>query len=198
MREAGLASLAYFYFDFRDEEKKQDMRNFLKSLLVQFSSNSNPSSNQCCKIISSVYSTHGNGEQQPSNDVLKSCLRKMLSIMAQKPLPIYIIIDALDECPDSSGMPTPREGVLNLLEELLQLGLPNLRICVTSRPEVDIQNTLGPLANISVSLHDQSGQIKDISDYVRNVAYSDKKMRSWRIDQKELVIEELSNKADGM
>ena len=120
----------------------------------------------------------------------------MLSVLAQKP--VYIIIDGLDECPDSSGMPTPREGVLNLLEKLLQLGLPNLRICVTSRPEVDIQNALGPLANMSVSLQDQSGQIQDISDYVRNVAYSDKKMRSWRIDQKELVIEELSNRADGM
>ena len=194
LREDGRALLAYFYFDFRDEEKKQDLRNFLKSLLVQFSSYSN----QCCKIISSIYSTHGKGAQQPNNDVLKSCLRKMLSVMAQKLQPIYIIIDALDECPDSSGMPTPREGVLYLLEELLQLGLPNLRICITSRPEVDIQNALGPLANISVSLHDQSGQIKDISDYVRNVAYSDKKMRSWQIDQKELVIEELSNKADGM
>ena len=192
MREEGRASLAYFYFDFRDEEKKQDLRNFLKSLLVQFSSYSNP----CCEIISQIYSNHGKGERQPSNDVLKSCLREMLSVLAQKP--VYIIIDGLDECPDSSGMPTPREGVLNLLEELLQLGLPNLRICVTSRPEVDIQNALGPLANISVSLHDQSGQIKDISDYVRNVAYSDKKMRSWRIDQKELVIEELSNRADGM
>ena len=192
MCEDGRASLAYFYFDFRDEEKKQDLRNFLKSLLVQFSSYSNP----CCEIISQLYSTHGKGERQPSNDVLKSCLREMLSVLAQKP--VYIIIDGLDECPDSSGMPTPREGVLNLLEELLQVGLPNLRICVTSRPEVDIQNALGPLANISVSLHDQSGQIKDISDYVRNVAYSDKKMRSWRIDQKELVIEELSNRADGM
>ena len=192
MREEGRASLAYFYFDFRDEEKKQDLRNFLKSLLVQFSSYSNP----CCEIISQLYSTHGKGERQPSNDALKSCLREMLSVLAQKS--VYIIIDGLDECPDSSGMPTPREGVLDLLEELLQLGLPDLRICVTSRPEVDIQNALGPLADVSVSLHDQSGQIKDISNYVRNVAYSDKKMRSWRIDQKELVIEELSNRADGM
>ena len=192
LSEAGRASLAYFYFDFRDEEKKQDLRNFLKSLLVQFSSYSNP----CCKIISQLYSTHGKGAQQPSNDVLKSCLREMLSVVAKKP--IYIIIDALDECPDSSGMPTPREGVLNLLEELLRLGIPNLRICVTSRPEVDIQDALRPLADISVSLHDQSGQIQDISDYVRNVVYSDKKTRRWRIDQKELVIDELSNKADGM
>ena len=120
----------------------------------------------------------------------------MLSVLAQKQ--IYIIIDALDECPDSSGMPTPREGVLNLLEELLRLRIPNLRICVTSRPEVDIQDALGPLADISVSLHDQSGQKQDISDYVRNVVFTDKKTRRWRIDQRELVIEELSNKADGM
>ena len=192
LREAGRSALAYFYFDFRDEEKKQDLRNFLKSILVQFSSYSNP----CCEIISQLHSTHGKGAQQPSNDVLKSCLQEMLSVLAPKP--IYIIIDALDECPDSSGMPTPREGVLNLLEELLRLGIPNLRICVTSRPEVDIQDALGPLADISVSLHDQSGQIQDISDYVRNVVYSDKKTRRWRIDQKELVIDELSNKADGM
>ena len=192
MSEVGRASLAYFYFDFRDEEKKQDLRNFLKSLLVQFSSYSNP----CCKIISRLYTTHGKGAQQPSNDVLKSCLLEMLSVLAQKP--IYIVIDALDECPDSSGMPTPREGVLNLLEELLRLRIPNLRICVTSRPEVDIQDALGPLADISVSLHDQSGQKQDISDYVRNVVFTDKKTRRWRIDQRELVIEELSNKADGM
>ena len=37
LRDAGQASLAYFYFDFRDEEKKQDIRNFITSLLVQLS-----------------------------------------------------------------------------------------------------------------------------------------------------------------
>jgi hypothetical protein len=88
----------------------------------------------------------------------------MLSAAAEKP--IYIIVDALDECPDLSGMPTPREDVLNLLESLVRMGLRNLRICVTSRPEVDIQNVLGPLAGVSISLHDEYGQKKDIFDYV--------------------------------
>jgi hypothetical protein len=37
-------------------------------------------------------------------------LREMLLVAAQKP--IYIIIDALDECPNASGLPTPREVVL--------------------------------------------------------------------------------------
>jgi hypothetical protein len=192
LRDAGQASLAFFYFDFRDEEKKQDIRNFLTSLLVQLSAYSS----RCCKIISRIYSTHGRGTTQPSNDTLMNCLREMLSLAAQQPT--YLIIDALDECPDSSGMPTPREDVLNLLEVLAHLGLPNLRICVTSRPEIDIKNVLGPLASSAVSLHDESGQKRDIYDYVRNSVYSDKKMRRWRNDEKELVIWELSNKVDGM
>jgi hypothetical protein len=192
LRDAGQASLAYFYFDFRDEEKKQDIRNFVTSLLVQLSAYSGP----CCKIISRIYSAHGKGAQQPSNDTLMTCLRDMLALTAQQPT--YLIVDALDECPDSSGIPTPREDVLNLLEGLVRLGLPNLRICVSSRPEIDIKKVLGPLARCAVSLHDESGQKKDISDYVRNAVYMDKKMQRWRSDEKELVIEELSRKVDGM
>jgi hypothetical protein len=192
LREAGQASLAYFYFDFRDEEKKQDFRNFVKSLLVQLSAYSAP----CCRIISRLYSKHTKGTQQPSNDALKASLQKMLTVVAKQP--IYIIVDALDECPDLSGMPTPREDVLSLLESLVHMGLTNLRICVTSRPEVDIQKVLGSLAGISVSLHDEYGQKKDIFNYVTNVVYSDKKMQTWRRDQKDLVVDELSKKADGM
>jgi hypothetical protein len=120
----------------------------------------------------------------------------MLSLAARQP--IYLIVDALDECPDSSGIPTPREDVLNLLEDIVRLGLPNLRICVTSRLEIDIKNVLEPLASGVVSLHDESGQKKDISDYVKDVVSLDRKMGRWRSDEKELVIEDLSEKADGM
>lgn len=80
--------------------------------------------------------------------------------------------------------------------------LPTLHICVTSRPEVDIKIVLEPLAYDTVldtvSLHDESGQQKDISIYVRNVVYSDNKLRKWRDEENELVVEELSTKADGM
>ncbi len=112
--------------------------------------------------------------------------------------PIYLIIDALDECPDSSGLPTPREQVLDLLKDLVELSLPNLHLCVTSRPEVDIRTVLEPLTSCSVSLHNQSGQKKDIIDYVISVVYSDAKMRRWRDEDKKLVIETLSERADGM
>ena len=142
-----------------------------------------------------MYSTHGKGTQQPSNGALTDCLREMLSAAGQQP--IYIIVDALDECPNYSGAPTPREVVLNLLEGLVHLGLPNLHVCVTSRPETDIEDVIGPLAS-AVSLHDEIGQQKDISDYVSSFVSSDRMMRRWRSDQKELVVKELSEKADGM
>ena len=111
---------------------------------------------------------------------------------------VHIIIDALDECPNNSGMPTPREKVLDLVQDLVDLRLPNVHICVTSRPEIDIRTTLEPLTSLHVSLHNQSGQAKDIIDYVSSVVCLDKKMRRWRDEDKTLVIKTLSERADGM
>ena len=110
----------------------------------------------------------------------------------------YIFVDALDECPNFSGVPTPREKVLELVAELVALRLPNLRICVTSRPVMDIQTILQPLASVQVSLHDESGQRRDLLDYISNTVHSDRRMRRWRDWEKQLVIDTLSRKADGM
>ncbi len=192
LRDAGHASLAYFFFDFRDKEKKQDARNFLTSLLIQLSTYSD----SCREIISHIYSTHGKGTQQPSIGVLTKCLHDMFFVVAQRP--VYLIVDALDECPNISELPTPRTVLLRLLEDLVDLHIPNLYICITSRPEADIKIVLEPLVYSAVSLHDESGQKKDISDYVNTVVNSDRKMRKWRDGDKELVVEVLSEKADGM
>ena len=114
--------------------------------------------------------------------------------------PIYLIMDALDECPDTSEVPSPRNRILQLLDEHAGLQIPNLRICVTSRPEFDIRDFLEPLTSRRVSLHDQCGQKQDIADYVRSVIYSDSEpiMQRWREDDKEFVIKTLSERADGM
>jgi hypothetical protein len=111
----------------------------------------------------------------------------MLTLPDQRPT--YLIIDALDESPNTSGIPSPRERVLQLVKELVELRLPNLRICVTSRPEIDIRDVLEPLTSRRVSLHDQSGQKQDIVDYVKSVVYSNSEpiMKRWRTEDKELV-----------
>lgn len=193
LRDAGSASVAYFYFDFRDVDKKH-RRNLLSSLLIQLSSQSERYAN----ILSRVYSTHYDGKEQPSEHALVQCLKDMLVAPPPVQLPTYIILDALDECPNTYGIPTPREHVLDLVKELVDLHLPNLRICVTSRPEVDIYTALEPLTLYHLSLHDQPGQNKDIADYISAVVQSDTKMKRWREDDRKLVIDTLSEKADGM
>jgi hypothetical protein len=185
--------MAYFYFDFRDIDK-QHWRDLVPSLLIQLSAQSGPR----CDILSDLHSDHDSGARQPNDDILARCLKEMLTLPDQRP--IYLIFDALDECSNVSGIPTPRKRVLQLVNELVDLHIPNLHICVTSRPEVDIRDVLEPLTSRRVSLHDQSGQKKDIEDYVRSVVYSNSEpiMRRWRKEDKELVIETLSERADGM
>ena len=189
--------MAYFYFDFRDANK-QGFRDLLSSLLTQLSTSSDPRSD----ILSDLYLAHDQGRKQPSDSILAKCLKQMLTIPDQRPT--YLIIDALDESPNTLGIPSPRERALHLLEELVELRLPNLHICVTSRPEVEIRDVLEPLTSCGesrqVSLHDQTGQKQDIVDYVTSVVYSDKEpiMKRWRSEDKEHVIKVLSERADGM
>jgi hypothetical protein len=59
-------------------------------------------------------------------------------------VPIYIIIDALDECPNNIGTPSAREKVLNFVEDLVLSHRSNLFMCITSRPEPDMQPVLSP------------------------------------------------------
>ena len=189
----GEASMAYFYFDFRNANK-QGLQDLLPSLITQLSAHSSLR----CEILSKLYSAHDNGKKQPSSGALTKCLKEMLALPDQ--LPIYLIMDALDESSNTSGIPSARERVLRLLNELVDLRLSNLHICVTSRPEMDIQDVIVPLTSLRVSLHDQSGQKQDIADYVRSIVYSNSEpiIRRWKKEDKDLVIEVLSERADGM
>ncbi|KAH9053698.1 hypothetical protein EDB87DRAFT_202630 [Lactarius vividus] len=191
VRNSGLASMAYFYFDFKDTAK-QDSRALLSSLLIQLSHQSDV----YCDILHSLYSSHSQGSVQPNDDALTQCLKTMLVALGQ--IPIYLIFDAVDECVNTSGMPSPREKVLILVKELVELKLSNLHLCVTSRPEIDIRNALEPLAAHRISLHDESGQNADIANYVSSVVYSDSRMRRWRAEERDIVVGTLSSKADGM
>ena len=191
MSNARPAFLAYFYFDFKDKAK-QDARALLSSLLIQLSDQSHI----FCDTLFSLYSAHKQGSEQPTDDSLAQCLKDMLTTVGQAP--IYLIIDALDECPNDLGIPSSREKVLELVKELVKLHHPNLRLCITSRPEFDIRTRLEPLATQQVSLHDESGQKQDINDYVTWVVHSDRRMQRWRDDDKDAVIENLTEKADGM
>jgi len=190
-QKSGRASLAFFYCDFRDDQKK-DLRGLLTSLLVQLGDQSNAYS----AILSEFYVAHGGGLQLAGDGELVECLKTMLGLSKQPT--VHIIIDAIDECPIMTGLPSPREEVLELVEELVDLHVSNLRICVTSRPEADVVSVLGRLAFRSVSLHGENGQIQDIAEYIKFKVRTDFKMQAWRTADQELVIEILTERANGM
>lgn len=180
--------MAYFYFDCKDT-RKQDSHALLSSLLDQLSNQSD----QLCDVLRGLFSKHHDGLEQPVNDALLQCLKDMLTL--PRSLPIYLVMDALDECPNDSGYPSSRESVLRIVEELVELRLPNLHLCVTSRPELDIRTIIKPLATQEISLHDEIGQTRDINAYITFVAQS---VKHWRDDDKTMVIDKLTEDADGM
>jgi hypothetical protein len=183
--------MAYYYFDFRDV-KKQDCFGLLSSLISQLAAESD----SCYNLLSQLYSDHTRGIEKPYIDSLKKCLTDILNLSGQAP--IYIIIDALDESPNSPGNPSAREEVLELIEELVRSKLPNLHLCVASRPEIDVQMVLEPLASLQISLHDESGQKEDIITYIKSVVKSDRTMQKLGEEHQDRVIDTLSQRVDGV
>ena len=185
--------VAYFYFDFKFKNTgKHDLRALLSSLLVQLSNQSS----RCFDVLFKLYRAHfGWPPEKPSTESLVECLKTMLTISQ---VPIYLVLDALDECPNDSGTLSAREEILALVKDLVELRLPNLRLCITSCPEPDICTALRPLATQQLSLDDESGHKQDIIDYVTFVIRSDQMMQKWRNEDKDAAIEKLTEKVDGM
>jgi hypothetical protein len=185
----GLALMAYFYCDFMDS-KKQDVCRLLASLIAQLSAKSDA----CYNILYALYDRYNEGFRQPDEDILLGCLEKMLKTEGQPTM--YIFIDALEEYPNDSGVKSPQEQVLELVIKLVDLHLPNVRICATSCPEMDIRAALASSAFHSISLHSEAGQKKDIADYVRSSIHSNWVRRRWSKEDKEMIVDTLSRKAD--
>ena len=191
MRRVGLVSLACYYFDSRDHKKK-DLRGLVSSLLFQLCHQSD----SYCDMVSKFYLEHAKGSRCPSDAALELCLEGILKLPGQSP--VYLIVDALDEYPNTSDMPSAREKVLMLVKKLTTPKYPNLRICVTSRLEPDLSFVLEPLSFRSISLHDENGHKEDIAGFIKSVVHTDPKMQAWRAGDKERVINVLSHKVDGM
>jgi hypothetical protein len=191
MLPMGLVTISFFYFDFRDDGK-QDIRHLLSSLLIQLCDQSY----KFYEILFTLYINYHRGSRQPSEKVLIECLSSMLKLPGQGEH--YLVVDALDKCPNSSRYPTQREEVLALMQALINLHLPHVHICITSRPEIDIRDVLEPLTTHNIPLHEQAGQKQDIVDYINDFVRSDPRVRRWQEEDKQLVIETLTEKASGM
>jgi hypothetical protein len=186
--EQGSISLAYFYCDFRDPAKRS-VRNVISSLLIQLAAHSD----QRREVLHQLYSSSGNGAQQPRDDSLVQCLTAMLSRPAHGTT--YLIIDGLDECLSSNPQPPP--DAARLVQVLVGLNRKDLRIFATNLHQDDIHNVLQPLASQTYSLHETQEHTDDIVMYIKWRIQENRRMKRWRYEDRVSTWEVLSQKAAG-
>jgi hypothetical protein len=85
----------------------------------------------------------------------------------------YIIVDAFDEC-------TEREGLLELIQEIVGWKISTLHILVTSRKEREIEDCLIPLSWRTVDLQ-EAVVAGDIKIHVRERLQIDPKLKKWPV-----------------
>ena len=159
--------VVYFYFDFNDVQK-QNAELMLCSLVLQLARQVDDSYSR----VNTFYSSHGGGTTQPS---LSTLLEMMRRIMEQSP-PVYIMLDALDEC-------SHRDDLMRIIETVAGWGLQNMHLIVTSRCERDIESSLVDLVDPHNIICLQSEVVdKDIQQYVRQRLSDDKGLNKWGRD----------------
>ncbi|CAI7603436.1 unnamed protein product [Penicillium pancosmium] len=168
----GKVGIAYFYFAFSDESK-QGSRGLLCALLLQLSVQLEDGEEGLDKMrLLSKSST-------PPEKVLLETLRKFLERFQDG----YILIDALDECPqDHRGK---REDVLRVIQEMRDWRLPNVHLLVTSRDHLDIRRSLDPSPESDVLMEDP-GIAEDISKFVSYQLKNDTKLQRWKVRHGEI------------
>lgn len=174
--------MAYFYFSFTDAAKQQ-CSNMLSSLLTQIASQVDLTPD-CLASLHRAYQR----SNPPKADV-KRCLHTLFN---ETPIHhVYVLIDALDEIPDTDG----REEACKILEELSQH--PKVHILTTSRREHDITEYMSECNSITDISIQNSEVDHDIQLYVRERLKADKKLKKWSTLHSEIE-RVLSAQADGM
>ena len=119
------AALAFIYCAYNDRKKTEDL---IRSLLKQIASQI-PSLPDEVKSLYDLYQSQS--KPTPRTDNVTQTLRSIAPRFAR----VYVVIDALDECPDDD-----RTDLLDALNKVKS----SMNILVTSRPVASIKQSLHP------------------------------------------------------
>ena len=114
---------------------------------------------------------------------------------------IYLVLDAVDECPNH-GRPSYRSLLLDSLKKIQQMGLGQIQILCTSRPTMDIQEAFAGTPTIPVLSGFNSADIKlyfevEIERKIREKPRWLGEEKPGRV-LKERIVSRLVDKANGM
>ncbi len=174
-------AVAYFYFDFRDGAK-QSLTQAIRSLLVQFCAKST----EALRVLEDIYGDHNQGQQSPHSREMVKALSRVVDTFPRA----YIILDALDECPE-------RNDLLNFLEDKAKWKPEQLKVLVTSRPLSDIKEALDIVGAQRVALESPLVD-DDIKTHVHFRILREKALNKWPPGVKEEIEKCLTEGAAGM
>jgi ankyrin repeat domain-containing protein 50 len=171
----------YFYFDFTDPSK-QTMKSLVTSVILQMSQPSDDTPGQLEKL----YQSCRDGKEEPPLDQLCEVAVGLCSVATKE---IYLVIDALDECPISN-----RNRLLKFIQMLAKC--KQLRLFLTSRMEHDIEVGLDEMDLLTVDLT-ESLVGSDLAIYIRNRLADDTNLNKWGSEGKDLIEKTLLEGANG-
>jgi hypothetical protein len=123
--------------------------------------------------------------------MLFACLESMLRVSPK----IFIILDALDECPVNAR----ESDILPFLQRLVDLEIHGLHLFVTSRPERDIRRRMDMFSSHFLDLHSASEHDDALAHYVSTELSSERyRAHHWPLNIKDQAEKALSKKAKGM
>ncbi|RDW82749.1 hypothetical protein BP6252_03861 [Coleophoma cylindrospora] len=176
------SAVAYYYFDFNDKEK-QNVENLFRSIIVQISLQSF----KIPKPLTDLYSKFYEGRNQPSCYDLSHTLSGLFKEHGQ----VYILLDALDECKESSEL-------LNWIKEIFKHYLSQLHLIVASRKERDIEMTLSKYMGVD-SIDIINGDVaSDITAFIEHRLAEDDALKCLPDNIKANIIRVLTGDAKGM
>jgi hypothetical protein len=177
------ACLGIFYFTFSDQ-RKQTYEDLLKSLAAQLGMNG--------PGLTALQQAHNKSAQNDRGPALSE-LEDIVIASVQSCSNWFVMLDALDECPEEKDF---RYDMLQGLEKLAQRS-PTLKFCVTSREIRDVRETMSAIAATALSI-EASIVDADIERYVSSQLLSDQRLAKLSQDTKVLIQEKLYKRADGM
>ncbi|WPH04423.1 Hypothetical protein R9X50_00731400 [Acrodontium crateriforme] len=175
------AGYAFFYFTFSDNQKKL-YENLLLSAVVQLGVTEPGRS-----MLQQAFGNNNRG--RPGQDELEKILLSCIGSYDE----LFIVLDALDECPeDNDG----RQRMLTWLTQLSQEA-PQLKILATSRELPDIQNSMAPMGAVRVSIASHLVDA-DIRKHVETQLSRDHRLVRLQSTTKALIEETICTKSNGM
>jgi ATP/maltotriose-dependent transcriptional regulator MalT len=171
--------------------KKQNINQMFASLVKQL----------CCQRPDTPQAIKSLGEYKEKGQCPDTeTLRAMLTTVAKGFSTVYIVVDALDECPPLEG---ERKRLLSSLRQFMTTAPDNIHVFCTSRKEADIDLAMGsllppPLRVAAIDLTVRRNDLDhDIGLFIDSTIASGDYL-SWPERIKAEAKESLIERADGM